>query len=108
MVDEPVACQHRHLLERARFLEKVGGAGDHGNLALDRDRRLCLPVELKDHLVAFTHYQQGRSVHLAQRFARKIGPPGAGYHRRYLDTGMCGRSHGRARTDTGTEVTDRQ
>jgi hypothetical protein len=34
-------------------------------------------------------------VHLAQRLTRKIRPPAAGYHRRYLDTGMRGRSQRR-------------
>ena len=57
MVDEPVACQYGHLLERARFLEQMGSARHHGDLALGRDRCLSLPVELKDQFVASSNDQ---------------------------------------------------
>lgn len=76
MAEKPIAGQARHLFERARFLEQVGGAGNHRDFALDRDRGQRLPVQLEDRLIAPADYQQGRAFTLRSNpFARSGRPP---------------------------------
>ena len=59
------------MLERAGLVEQMGGARYHDDLALGRDRRLCLPVELKDISSRPPTINRG-GAHFAQRLARKI------------------------------------
>ena len=63
MVDEPVAGQHRDLLERAGFLEEVGGAGNDGELALSGHHGLGSSIQFQYHVITTSDDQQcGRVV----------------------------------------------
>jgi hypothetical protein len=66
-----------HLLERARFLEQVGGAGDNLQILRGGQQLPGLAIQVDDQLVAATDHEERRGLHAPQELGREVWPSAA-------------------------------
>src|ERR1035437_4367556 len=77
---EPVAGEFGRGLQRAGFLEEVGGTGDDSKAVLAAKLCLGLAVEVEDGVVLTAHNEQGGSGHRGEPRAGEVGSAAAGHH----------------------------
>ena len=74
---EPRQGEAGHLLERARLLEEVAGAGDDHHFLGGGNAGEGLLVEADHGGVHLTHQQERRGLHRVQGLARQVRPAAA-------------------------------
>src|SRR5258706_5398645 len=92
---------------RARLLEVVRGARDHGELARAAHARISLAIDLEHVRIALAHDEQrGRGYELEIR-TREIGASATRHHRAHALVLLRGGDEGGRRTRAGAEIPQR-
>lgn len=108
MSGEPVSGQAGDLLERASFLEQVGGSGHDLDLVFCFKQGGGLAVEVDHRLIASADDQEGGRLDARQELACQIGPATTGDNGRDRPWPKGRRNQRRGRTRARAEEADRQ